>query len=242
MHTPKSVKAFGAEHAKSYDREAELLMGSRDRQRRYLSDLLQCLPREPSTFVELACGTGYFTEVFFETLPGIRGVAIDGSEDMLEQARARFNDTSHDLTLRWELLQTFDWSSVGTTALVFSAFGFHHFSYDEKRNLLRKIFEYLDPGGSFVLFDLFRPEDSRADALVGRMAGLEIQRRVEVAGETAPPLERIIARDRESKDAHGVQEASVETHTHWLRETGFESVVPIFLDARMGGIVAFKPE
>jgi tRNA (cmo5U34)-methyltransferase len=217
-------------------------MGGRDRQRRYLCDVLQCLPKEPSTFVDLACGTGYLTEAFFETFPRIRGVAIDGSEDMLEQARARFKDTAHDLTLRCELLQTFDWSSVGTTALVFSGFAFHHFSYDEKRSLLRKIFEYLDPGGSFVLFDSFRPEDSRADELLGRMAGLEIQRRVRESGGTAPPLERIIARDRESKQAHGVQEASVETHMHWLRETGFESVVPVFLDVRTGGIVAFKPE
>lgn len=236
------MKAFGAEHAKLYDRQAELVMGGRDRQRRYLCDVLQCLPKEPSTFVDLACGTGYFTEVFFETLPGIRGVAIDGSEDMLEQARARFNDTAHDLTLRCERLQTFDWSSVGMTALVFSAFALHHFSEDDKRSLLRKIFEHLEPGGPFVLFDLFRPEDSRADALVGRLAALEIQRRVQDAGGTAPPLDRIIARDRKSKHAHGVQEASVETHMHWLRETGFESVVPVFLDVRTGGVVAFKPE
>lgn len=86
---PKSVKAFGAEQAKLYDRQSELVMDDRERHRRYLCDVLQCFPQEPRTFVELACGTGYFTEVLFETFPGILGIGIDGSEDMLQEARDR---------------------------------------------------------------------------------------------------------------------------------------------------------
>lgn len=242
MHQhPKSVEAFGAEHAERYDRQAELVMGDRDRHRRYLRDLLQSLETEPDTFVDLACGTGYFTEVFFEVFPAIRGTAIDGSEAMLQQARARFRDVSHDLTLRCELLQSVDWSAVGPTSLVFSAFAIHHLSDDEKRDLLRTIYENLEPGGSFILFDAFRPEDAAADALVQRLACLEIQRRVLAARGTAPPIESIIARDREAKEAEGDQETSLETHLAWLRKAGFEGVVPIFLDIRMGGIVALKP-
>jgi hypothetical protein len=51
-------------------------MGDRDRHRHrvYLSDLRQSLPREPRNFVDLACGTGYFTEVFFELFPAIHGM------------------------------------------------------------------------------------------------------------------------------------------------------------------------
>lgn len=242
MHRhPKSVEAFGPEHAAQYDQRAELVMGDRDRHRRYLRDLLHCLPHEPGSFVDLACGTGYFTEVFFEVFPGIRGVGIDGSEAMLEHARTRFSGAGHDLTLRCELLQTLDWSAVGPTSLMFSAFAIHHLSDHDKRDLLRKIFENLEPGGSFILFDAFRPEDAAADALVQRLACLEIQRRVEEARGTAPPLESIIARDREAKEAEGDQGTSVETHLRWLREAGFGGVVPVFLDIRMGGIVAIRP-
>src|SRR5687767_14388582 len=100
-----SVEAFGLEHAKRYDSDAELLMGDRNTQRRYLSDLLRSLPTPPRTFVDLACGTGYLTEVFFEVFPGIRGFGVDGSEAMLEQARARFHATDRDLTLRHDLLE-----------------------------------------------------------------------------------------------------------------------------------------
>lgn len=241
-HVPlKSVEAFGAEHAKTYDRQSELVMGDRDRHRRYLEDVLRCLPREPQTFVELACGTGFFTEVPFEVFPGIRGVGIDGSEAMLQEARARFQNRGYDLTLRCELLQTLDWSAVGTTSLVLSAFAIHHLFHEEKRRLLKQVFGHLEPGGAFILFDAFRPEDVAADAIIQRLACLEIQRRVETARGSAPPLDRIIARDNEAKDTEGDQEASIEAHLSWLREIGFEGVVPVFLDIRMGGIVAFKP-
>jgi tRNA (cmo5U34)-methyltransferase len=234
-------EAFGAEHARSYDRHAESAMGGRDRERRYLADLLRCLPGEPRTFVDLACGTGYFTEVFFETFAGIRGTGVDGSNDMLEQARARFADKGYDLTLLSERLQSLDWSSLQSPAIVFSSFALHHFSDDEKRVLFAEIFGCLEPGGTFVLFDLFRPDDPIADDLFARMAALETQRRIQDADRTGPTLDEIIARDRASKAAHGVREASVERHLGWLRESGFSSVVVAFLDGRTGGIVAFKP-
>jgi tRNA (cmo5U34)-methyltransferase len=241
--TPKSVHAFGTEHARRYDdRDGELLMGDRQRQRRFLADLLRCLPQEPPMFVELACGTGYFTEVFFEIFPQIRGVAVDGSEAMLQHARTRFAKDGRNLALRCELLQRMDWSVVGPTSLVFSAFAIHHLSHDEKRALFGAIFEYLEPSGFFILFDAFRPDDRKADEIVERLSCLDIERRVRDAHGTAPHLEHIIARDRESKEAEGDREASIESHLHWLREIGFEGVAPVFLEARMGGIVASKPE
>ena len=241
-HTPpKSVKAFGAEHAKMYDRHSELVMGDRERHLRHLRDLLQCLPAEPKTFVELACGTGYLTGVVFEVFPKVRGIAVDGSDPMLEEARARFRDTGYDLTFRCELLQTMDWSAIGTTSLVLSGFAIHHLADDEKRTLLRNIFDHLEPRGSFILLDAFRPEDPSADAILERLACLDIQRRVQDARGSAPALESIIARDREAKEAEGDREASVDAHVRWLNETGFEAILPFFLEGRMGGIVAVKP-
>jgi ubiquinone/menaquinone biosynthesis C-methylase UbiE len=238
---PTSVRAFGAEHAKRYDESAELLMGDRPRQRLYLIDLLRCLPEEPRTFVELACGTGYFTEVFFEAFPGVRGIAFDGSEAMLEQARERFSAGDRQLEFRCELLQTMDWSLIQATSLVFSAFALHHLSHDEKESLFRRIFEHLEPSGHFILFDSFRPDDPKADEIVERLTCLDIERRVRDARGSAPPLESIIARDRESKAAEGDRETAFETDMSWLRDVGFEGVTGVFLDARMGGIVAIKP-
>jgi tRNA (cmo5U34)-methyltransferase len=241
VDSPRSVEAFRAQ-AERYDSDAELLMGDRPLQRQYLEDVLRCLPDEPRAFVDLGCGTGYFTEVIFETFPLIRGKGIDGSEAMLERARSRFQSGDRDLELRCELLQSVDWSTLGATQLVFSAFAIHHLSDDEKRGLFRQIFEHIEPNGRFILFDSFRPDDPIADELVERLTCLDIQRRVRDAKGTEVPLERIIARDREVKAAEGDQEASFEAQLRWLREVGFESVAPVFLDVRMGGVVAAKSQ
>ena len=239
-HSHRSVEAFGPQHAERYDREAGLLMGDRQRQRQHLADILSCLPEPPDTFVDLACGTGYFTEVFFEAFPGIRGIGIDASEAMLEQARARFDGTGRLLTLRCELLQSVDWSALGPVPLVFSAFALHHLSHDEKRGLFRQVREHLDDAGVFILFDSFRPDDPKADELIERLTCMDIERRVRDAKGTVAPLDHIIARDREVKAAEGDREASYDAQLRWLREAGFESVAPVFLDARTGGIVAMK--
>ncbi|MEX2393322.1 MAG: methyltransferase domain-containing protein [Actinomycetota bacterium] len=240
--SPRSVEAF-RDQAERYDRDAELLMGNRAWHRQYLADLLRCFDEAPRSFVDLACGTGFFTEVFFEVFPGIRGLGVDGSEAMLERARSRFDARGVQLELRRGLLQSVDWATIddGSTPLVFSAFAIHHLSDDEKRVLIGEIFEHLGGGGHFVLFDSFRPDERAADDIVERLTALDIQRRVRDARGTEPQLDRIIARDREVKAAEGDQEAPFEAHLRWLREIGFVAVTPVFLDARMGGIIATKP-
>jgi tRNA (cmo5U34)-methyltransferase len=238
---PQSVQTYGADRAQRYDSDAQLLMGDRHRHRTYLRDLLKCLPEEPDRFLELGCGTGFFTDVFFEVFPRIHGVAVDGSASMLEKAEERFRESGHSLSFRCEVLQNLDWSQLGEWPLIFSALVVHHLSDEEKRLLTADIFQALQPGGTFILFDSFRPEDQVADGIIETLSCLEIQRQVEAQRGDAPPLERIIARDREVKSAEGDSETSIEAQIHWLRESGFQSVTSVFQDARYAGIVALKP-
>jgi tRNA (cmo5U34)-methyltransferase len=240
--SPRSVQAFGVEHAKRYDRESDLgLMGDRARHRQYLHDLLKCVPEEPRAFVDLGCGTGFFTDVFFEVFPAIRGIGVDGSEAMLAEAKAQLDDAGYDLTFRRELLQSLDWASLGPIPLVFSALVVHHLSHEEKRNLLTRVFEHLEPGGTFILFDSFRPDDPLADGIIERLTAMQIHRDVEAVKGSAPPHEHIIGKDREVKEAEGDREASIEAALGWLREAGFHGVTTVFQELRFAGIVALKP-
>lgn len=238
---PRSVQAYGSERAERYDRDFQLVAGDRVRHRSYLGDLLSCLPEEPSRFLELGCGTGFFTEVFFEAFPDVHGVVVDGSESMLAKARERFDGTSYSLDFRCELLQDLEWSALGEVPLVFSALVVHHLEDEEKRRLAGDVHRALEPGGTFILFDSFRPEDPDADALIETMACLDIQRQVAAQRGTVPPLEKIIARDREIKSAEGDRETSLEAQLRWLREAGFVSVTSVFQDVRVAGIVARRP-
>ena len=58
-------------------------------------------------------------------------------------------------------------------------------------------------------------------------------------GEVAS-VKSIIETDRKLKAAENDQEASFEEHLRQLRALGFGHVVPVFLEARYGGIVAYK--
>lgn len=239
--TRRSMQAWDADTAHSYDAHFDLV-SDRRRYRLYLADLLRCLPNMPGRFLELGCGTGFFTQVLFEVYPDIEGTAIDGSDAMLAQAKERFRDTGHDLTFRCEFLEQLDWPELGTFPLVFSSLVVHHLPDDEKRTLLENVFGALEPGGSFVLIDSFRPTDPVADRIIESLTVLDIQRRVEAARGTSASLDKILSRDREHKAAEGDKETSLETCLGWLRGIGFQSVTSIFQDVRIAGIVALKPE
>ena len=236
-----SETVWDAEHAHSYDAHFDLV-ADRQRYRLYLTDLLRCLPDEPVRFLELGCGTGFFTEALFEVLPGIQGTAIDGSDAMLDKAKERFRDAGHEITFRCELLQELDWPALGTFPLVFSSLVVHHLADDEKRTLLENVFDALEPGGAFVLIDSFRPTDPVADGIIEKLTILDIQRRVEAQRGTAASPDKIITHDREHKAAEGDQETSLETCLGWLREARFRSVTSIFQDVRIACVLAIKPD
>jgi SAM-dependent methyltransferase len=234
------MRGYDETRAREYDRESELVRGNRLLHRSYLRDLLSLGPSRVEHFIELGCGTGYFSEVFFEVFPYIRGTLIDGSEPMLDRARSRLSEKSRALEVRCARLEELDWDTVAMAPVVFSGFAVHHLSHPQKWRLFGQIFRHLPPGGRFILFDSFRPDDPESDAVLELLSCMDIKRRVESEGGEAPPLEQIIERDREVKEDEGDREASLEEHLVRLREIGFRGVTSVFQDARLAGIVASK--
>ena len=89
METRQTVNAYDTDRAKRYDQFSTVTMGDRKLQRNYLQSLLLQQRFENRFFMDLGCGTGFFSEVFFEHEPKIRGVLVDGSSAMLDQTKAR---------------------------------------------------------------------------------------------------------------------------------------------------------
>lgn len=102
------------------------------------------------TALDCGCGTGRLTAELLERLPTGRVIAIDRSQNMLDEARAflspRFGD---QVTFRQADLQVLDAAGLGETVdLIFSTATFH-WILDHPR-LFRNLHGMLNPGGWLV--------------------------------------------------------------------------------------------
>lgn len=236
MQSTQSTEADGKERASRYDQFASVTMGDRKRQRSYLQDLLHRQPLTHGAFLDLGCGTGFFSEVLFEHRPDFNGHLVDGSADMLELARQRVQKDGRRASLQHALFDAIDWPALPVFDVVFSGYAIHHLSDAAKWTLFGNIHASLGPGGAFILFDNFLPRQPDDRDLIEFLTCREIERKT----RHVTPLEQIIETDRKLKAAENDQEASFEEHLQQLRAVGFGHVVPVFLEARHGGIVACK--
>jgi len=110
--------------------------------------LLEFLPATAARVADLGAGDGYLLAELRAARPGLGGIAVDFSDEMLRRARERFDGVpevtvvAHDLDTplpRWE---PFD--------AVVSAFAIHHLTDERKRSLYAEVFELLAPGGVFL--------------------------------------------------------------------------------------------
>jgi SAM-dependent methyltransferase len=238
--------AYGGRKAADYDAYSAFNKGNRDYHCHLLRDML-AYRSETSTFCDLGCGTGTFSQVILDALPGSRGLGIDVSADMLELARARLSNCAGRFEGRRAQIETIDWSTMAEQFdLVFSSLALHHLEDGEKWRCFSGIFGALRPDGWFVLYDLMKTDDPVADAFLEYIACADIHRRLGGGNDLGEPenrsfIARIIERDREMRADDGDREARLDAQLEILRRCGFGPVVVVFQEARMFGAVAMKP-
>jgi SAM-dependent methyltransferase len=114
--------------------------------------LMEVLPPTPARVLDLGTGDGYTLELLRRAYPGVEGVGVDFSAEMLGRARARFASEAgveiveHDLD---DPLPT----ELGRFDVVVSSFAIHHCVDERKRALYGEVYELLGPGGSFFNFE-----------------------------------------------------------------------------------------
>jgi ubiquinone/menaquinone biosynthesis C-methylase UbiE len=108
--------------------------------------------REGDSFVDIGCGTGYFTIPAIDIVgPGGRVFGIDVSERMLDKLRER---TERDQLDRLTLIKSDGHSlglQVGIVSFAFMANVLHEI--EDRKEFLQEIYRSLVPGGRFALID-----------------------------------------------------------------------------------------
>ncbi|SDN92361.1 malonyl-CoA O-methyltransferase [Pseudomonas arsenicoxydans] len=217
----RQVAASFSRAAASYDSVAQL-------QRDVGNQLLSLLPGDfvPRVWLDLGCGTGYFSRALGERFPAGNGLAMDIAEGMLNHARP-LGGASHFIAGDAERLPLRD----STCDLVFSSLAVQWCADFE--SVLSEAFRVLKPGGIFAFASLcvgtlFELRDSWrvVDGMVhvNRFRELEVYRQLCAAsGLNIKSLQAL---------PHVLYYPDVRSLTHELKALGAHNLNP----GRPGGL------
>jgi tRNA (cmo5U34)-methyltransferase len=124
---------------------------------------------KPFNVLEICCGEGLLAGAILEQYSNCSVYGYDGSAEMLQQARKnlavygeRFVTRHFDLfDEEWRRP---DWAPRG----VVSSLAIHHLDDGQKETLYNDMFTILEPGGAFIIADIFAPASRAANAVAAQ--------------------------------------------------------------------------
>jgi len=221
--------AFDAD-AREYDRERRMLIPCFDG---FYGNAIEVIrdwdtPKNPRV-VDLGAGTGLFSAMVADALPEATIRLLDISPEMLAQAEERFKGASGRAveTLVFDLASD---DLEGPWDLVISALAIHHLGDKEKKDLYRRIYSALTPGGLFVNAEQVLGSTPEIDERYVR----QWHDAIRAAGASDESVARAEARMMFD------QSSTVHDQLEWLRDAGFEQVDCTFKAWRFAVLVGWK--
>ena len=133
------------------------LVPERDYQMRIIAALLSYL-EDPCVILELCCGEGLLAELLLDSFPTFTVHGLDGSVEMLQQARERLSRFESRFQCRVFDLASADWRKPEFSVhAVVSSLAIHHLTGPQKQGLFIDVYQVLEDGGAFVIADIVDP-------------------------------------------------------------------------------------
>lgn len=162
--------------------------------------------------LDVGAGTGLLSAFLLEKFPDARLTLMDISENMLKMAKKRFADRPET---RYVVSDYSTGELGGPYDIICSALSIHHLAAEDKRELFRRIYAVLRPGGIFVNAD---QADGETPYL--RQRYLDYWNDFLRSGPLNTKESAEILRRRDTLDKN--EKLSVQLG--WLRECGFADV------------------
>jgi tRNA (cmo5U34)-methyltransferase len=213
------------EVAAAFLNERSLLIPDRKRQLEVMLRILQFAPRRPERVLDVGAGDAILLAAVLEAFPQARGVAVDFSPLMLEQARARLDRFAGRAVTIEADLQDPEWLTKvkGPFDAVVSGFAIHHLSHERKRVLYREIYGLLAPGGVFINCEHVASTTPRIEKMFDDAMTEHLWERRRERGEDVT-RDQVYREFMERPDRAANILALVEDQCQWLRDIGFQDV------------------
>jgi tRNA (cmo5U34)-methyltransferase len=112
--------------------------------------------------LDLGCGTGLELDEIFKVNPSVRVMGIDIAGKLLKKLRQKYADRKNQLNLVLSDYFKYDFGkNIFDVAL--SIYTLHHFSYEHKIGLYKRIYDCLKPAGFYIESDYMAPTQEYED-------------------------------------------------------------------------------
>ncbi len=198
--------------AETYDRARRKLIPCFDEFYRAAVDLLPFAREREISVLDLGAGTGLMSAFVAYAYPRARIVMVDISNEMLEQARARFAAGGERFS--FEVADYGEGRITGRYDAIISALSVHHLMNEKKQMVYAQAYEALNSDGIFINAD----QVSAESAELSRLSHERWLARTREIGASEPDVRAAL--DRMKFD----RTATVAEQLEWLREIGFRDV------------------
>lgn len=176
--------------------------------------------------LDVGAGTGLLAAAVAETFPQARFELLDGSAEMLDEARQRLGERVAAVHIQ----DMAEGLPTGPFDAVVSALAIHHLADADKRVLYGRVHDVLRPGGVFVNAEqVLGPTPELAEHYVRTW-----QRECRALGATEAELEAAVQRRRHDRCA------DLDAQLQWLRAAGFPSTDVVYKYWEEAVLVAVK--
>ena len=192
-----------------------------------MMSILKSRTQPVENFMDLGCGDGILGAAILGEYPSSRGVLVDFSEPMLEQAREQLKEYSDQLAFMNLDYGDPAWVNKmqpqGAFDAIVSGYSIHHQPDTRKRQIYEEIFSLLKPGGWFINIEHV---SSEAQLNIDLFEHHYVSARfaIEQGNGGTRTFEQLTEEYKNRPDKAANILAPTELQCDWLREIGYEEV------------------
>ena len=209
-----------------------------------MMSILKTREEPVESFLDLGCGDGILGATILGGYPNARGVLVDFSEPMLEQAHEQLKEYAGQLVFENLDYGRHHWvkaiRAYGPFDAIVSGYSIHHQPDARKREIYEEIFALLKPDGWFVNIEHV---SSAAQLNIDLFENhyLAARHAIEQRNGGTRTFDELAQEYKNRPDKAANILASVELQCDWLREIGYEEVDCYFRIYELAVFAGRKP-